>query len=793
MRILGQRPAVALTGILFALVGLVLAGGGAWLAYLGGTWAYLAIGAATLATGLLLLAGSAAAFPVFALAIVGTLAWAFLENGLAWWPMAARGDVIFLMGAWLVILGFLWPGRWMATAGTVAIALIVAGAAGVAAMVSGPEDLAGSLPTAASSAVPENRGGVADGDWGAYGRSNLGDRWSPLTEITPENVGQLQVAWHYHTGDLPQPGDPGETTFELTPLKIGDRVYICTPHDYAIALDAETGREIWRYDPKITVLSNLQHLTCRGVSYHTSANGGAAAGDGECPERIFLPTADARLIALDAATGKPCAGFGNAGAVDLWQGMPDPEEHAGMYYSTSPPVVTKQLVIIAGEVTDNFSTDEPSGVIRAYDVTTGRLVWNFDPGRPDRTEPIGPGEHYTRNSPNSWIVSSADEDLGLLYVPLGNPTPDQFGGARTPEMERFSSSIVALEIATGKLRWVYQTVHHDLWDMDVPAQPSLVDLDTATGKVPALVQPTKRGDIYVLDRRTGEPIVPAPEKAVPGGAAAGDRSSPTQPFSRLTLLRPPLREADMWGATLFDQLACRIQFKRLRYEGIFTPPSTRGTLVYPGNFGIIDWGGIAVDPVRQVAFANPSYFAFTSKLIPRAGEKAAGDGAETPNSGSDLQTSDETGTNPMHGAPYSVDMGPLVSPIGLPCQQPPWGYVAGLDLKSGTLVYRRKNGTVRDQSPVPLPFEMGVPSLGGPIMTAGGVAFLTSTLDYYIRGYDVTTGEELWRARLPAGGQATPITYRSPSGRQMVLAMAGGHGSLGTKTGDSIIAYALPR
>ncbi len=648
-----------------------------------------------------------------------------------------------------------------------------------------PHDITGSLPAAGTAPTPQNYAGVADGDWGAYGRSNYGDRWSPLADITPDNVAKLDVAWHYHTGDLPQPGDPGETTFELTPLKIADRVYICTPHDFAIALDAETGKEIWRYDPEITVQPNLQHLTCRGVSYHSAANGGEAATNGACPERIFLPTADARLIALDARTGQPCPGFGHAGAVDLWQGMPDPKAHAGMYYSTSPPVVTKRLVIIAGEVTDNFSTDEPSGVIRAYDVTTGKLVWNFDAGRPDVTTPIGPGESYTRNSPNSWIVSSADEALGMVYVPLGNPTPDQFGGHRTPEMERFSSSIVALDIETGALKWVYQTVHHDLWDMDVPAQPSLVDLDTANGKVPALVQPTKRGDIYVLDRRTGRPIVPAPEKPVPGGAAAGDRSSPTQPFSDLTFLTPPLKEADMWGATLFDQLACRILFKSLRYEGIFTPPSTQGSLVYPGNFGIIDWGGIAVDPVRQIAFGNPSYFAFTSKLIPRP-EGAA-------NAGSTAERSDESGTNPMHGAPYSVDMGPMVSPIGLPCQQPPWGYVAGVDLKSGKLVYRLKNGTVRDQSPVPLPFEMGVPSLGGPIMTAGGVAFLTSTLDYYIRGYDVTTGRELWKARLPAGGQATPITYRSPSGRQMVLAMAGGHGSLGTKTGDSIIAYALPK
>lgn len=794
MRYPRRRVLVVATAVVFALVGLALIGGGGWLAALGGSWAYAVIGIGTLLTGLLLLADRLTAFAVFALVILGTLAWALTERGFDWWPMAARGDVVFLLGAWLVVLGLLRPGRRLVAAGPVAVALVVAGGCGVYAMTRDLHDVAGTLPGPVAGAAAAPRGGFSDGDWPAWGGTDHGDRYSAVAEITPANADRLEVAWHYHTGDLPRQGDPGETTFELTPVKVGDRLYVCTPHDYAIALDAETGREIWRYDPKIEVRSNLQHLTCRGVSYHGPENGGAVAANGECPARIFLPTADARLIALDAATGAPCAGFGDGGAVDLWQGMPDPKGHAGMYYSTSPPVVTANLVIIAGEVTDNYSTDEPSGVIRAYDVVTGRLVWNFDPGRPDDTAPIGPGETYTRNSPNSWIVSAADEALGLVYVPLGNPTPDQFGGHRTAEMERFSSSIVALEIATGRLRWVYQTVHHDLWDMDVPAQPSLVDIDTAGGRVPALVQPTKRGDLYVLDRRTGAPIVPAPEKPVPQGAAPGDRTSPTQPFSALTLLPPPLVEADMWGATLFDQLACRIAFRQLRYDGIFTPPSLEGSLIYPGNFGIIDWGGIAVDPVRQVAFANPSYFAFYSRLIPRSPEEAARSGSEhTPSGGSDLEHSDETGTNPMHGTPYSVDMGPLVSPIGLPCQQPPWGYVAGVDLRSGAVVYRHRNGTVRDQSPVPLPFEMGVPSLGGPLVTAGGVAFLTSTLDYYIRAYDVTTGRELWKDRLPAGGQANTMTYRSPSGRQMVLAMAGGHGSLGTKTGDSIVAYALPR
>jgi quinoprotein glucose dehydrogenase len=661
-----------------------------------------------------------------------------------------------------------------------AAALVVAGLTGAAALLSDPHDLPGVLPQARASLGPD-RTGVADADWAAYGRSNLGDRFSPLAQITPANAAKLDVAWTYRTGDLKGPNDPSETTFELTPLKVGDTVYICTPHDWVIALDANTGKPRWKYDPRIAQAKNLQHLTCRGVSYRAAAPGAS----GDCAERLFLPTADARLIALDARTGRPCQRFGQGGAVDLWAGMP--ERQAGFYYSTSPPLVTAGLVIVAGEVTDNYSTNEPSGVIRAYDIDTGALVWNWDAGAPDRTAPLGPGEHYTRNSPNSWGAASADEALGLAYFPMGNQTPDQFGGFRQPTPERFNSAIVALDLATGKLAWVFQTVHHDLWDMDIGGQPSLVDLDTAQGRRPALVASTKRGDIYVLDRRTGAPIIPAPERPVPQGAAPGDRTSATQPFSALTFLpKRPLREADMWGATLFDQLACRIAFKSLRYDGIFTPPSVQGSLVYPGNFGVFDWGGVAVDPQRQVAFVNPDYFAFVSKLIPRAAA-GAGSGAGPPGASS------EGGGNPMYGSPYAVELHAFTSPLGLPCQAPPWGYVAGVDLKAGKVAWMHRNGTVRDSSPLPLPFRMGVPSLGGPIITAGGVAFLSGTLDSYLRAYEVTTGRQLWQARLPAGAQTTPMTYLAPDGRQMVLVAAGGHGTLKTRPGDYLIAYALPR
>jgi quinoprotein glucose dehydrogenase len=633
------------------------------------------------------------------------------------------------------------------------------------------------LSTEAAAEVAPDALGVPPGDWHAYGRTAYGDRYSPLDQITTANVAQLEVAWIYHTGDLRRPTDPEETTYEVTPLKVGELLYLCTPHNFVIALDAGSGEERWRFDPRVSDNINRQHLTCRGVSYHEAEN----APEGEaCARRIFMPTADARLLALDAATGEPCRSFGEDGAVNLWANMPNLKP--GFYYSTSPPPVTRDLVIIGGAVNDNVSTSEPSGVIRAYDVRTGALVWNWDPGNPDATQPIAEDATYTPSSPNSWSIFSVDEALGMVYLPMGNEPPDQWGAERDRRTTgRFSSSVVALDLASGQVRWVFQTVRHDLWDYDVPAQPSLIDLTIEGQTVPALVQPTKQGDVYVLDRRTGEPILPVSEVPAPQGAVGPDVAAPTQPASALSFNPPPLTERDMWGATPLDQLACRIQFRRLRYEGRYTPPSLEGSIVYPGNFGVFNWGGVAVDPVRQVMFTTPAYLAFTSRLIPRedATTSYVSDGAP--------------GLNENYGAPFAVELKPFLSPVGLPCEAPPWGYVAGADLRTGEIVWRHKNGTVRDRAPVPLPLEMGVPDLGGPLMTAGGVALMSGTLDYYARAYDVTTGAKLWEARLPAGGQATPMTYLAPDGRQMVVVVAGGHGSLGTKAGDAIIAYALPR
>jgi quinoprotein glucose dehydrogenase len=792
-----KRPPVPILAIAIALglLGLANLAGGIWLLSLGGSAYYAATGAALFATAVLLWLRRPLALHLFAGLILVTLIWAVWEIGWDWWKLVPRGDLLFPSGVLLLLPlvtrhlrdgGGAAAPAWRRSAGPLALSMVAACIVAVAAMATS-DDQHGRLPGARRE-VAADYGGVAQGDWAAYGRSWSGDKWSPLDQITPGNVKQLRVAWHVHTGDLKRPGDPEETTYEVTPIKVGDTVYVCTPHNIVLALDAETGATRWRFDPHIAVPAQLQHLSCRGVSFHDAAGQPARVGQ-ECMQRILMATNDARLMALDARTGRPCRGFGRDGQVDTLAGMPPHER--GWYQFTSAPLVARDLVVLGGSIYDNKSIHMPSGVIRAYDVRDGRLVWNFDPGNPGDTAPIKPGQRYSVSSPNSWSTSAADPALGLIYVPMGMGAIDQWGGNRPPTTERFATSILALDIATGQPRWMFQTVHHDLWDMDVPAQPVLVDLDIpGQGLVPALVQSTKTGNIFVLDRRTGAPLHPVAERPAPQGGAPGERLSPTQPYSAVTMMPPRARERDMWGATMLDQLACRISFRRLRYDGPFTPPSIRGSLVYPGNFGVMDWGGMAIDPERQIAFAHPNHMAFVDRLVPR---HLAGGDRKGPSGGSDLRGSAEHGYNPNRGAPFAVDLNPFLSPLGLPCQAPPWGYVAGLDLVSGKVVYQRKNGTVRDQTPIPLPFKMGVPTLGGPVVTRGGLAFMSSTIDDYVRAYDVTTGDVLWRARLPAGGQATPMTYRSPaSGRQFVVVVAGGHSSLGTKLGDSIIAYALP-
>lgn len=782
-----SRWLVIITALFALLTGLYLLIGGIWLVAIGGSWYYPIAGIVMLLTAALVWRGKRSALVLYGAFLLCTMIWSVWEVGFDFWALTPRCDILVFFGIWL-ILPFIW--RRLATPSSLAVptlgvSLVVSGIILGWAIFNDPQEINGTLSNDTTSATQQTST-VADGDWPAYGRTQEGQRYSPLKQINDTNVHQLKEAWRFRTGDLKTASDPVEITDEVTPIKIRDTLYLCTPHQRLFALDAATGKEKWSFDPQLKTDPSFQHVTCRGVSYHEATPENAPADVvADCPHRILLPVNDGRLFALNADTGKLCETFANKGVLNLQTNMP--VTTPGMYEPTSPPVVTDKVIVIAGAVTDNFSTREPSGVIRGFDVNTGKLVWAFDPGAKDPNAIPADEHHFTLNSPNSWAPASYDAKLDLVYLPMGVTTPDIWGGNRTPEQERYASSIVALNASTGKLAWSYQTVHHDLWDMDMPAQPTLADIKDKNGNIiPAIYAPAKTGNIFVLDRRTGKPIVQAPEKPVPQGAAKGDHVSPTQPFSDLTF-RPAkkLTGADMWGATMYDQLVCRVMFHRLRYDGIFTPPSEQGTLVFPGNLGMFEWGGISIDPQRQVAIANPMALPFVSRLVPRG----PGNPMEPPKDAKGSGT--ESGIQPQYGVPYGVTLNAFLSPFGLPCKQPAWGYISALDLKTNQVVWKKRIGTVRDSSPVPLPFRMGMPMLGAPISTAGNVLFIGATADNYLRAYNMSNGKKLWEARLPAGGQATPMTYEV-NGKQYVLIAAGGHGSFGTKLGDYIIAWALP-
>lgn len=779
--------ALKTTAILFILIGLALAVGGGQLILLDGSAYYLICGLAFVLTAILLFLKNRAALHVYALIVIVSLGWAIWEVGLDWWQLGPRGGLIILLGLWLMTpwirnpLGFRSPSgmRYGATSVPLAFCLVLSLAVAILSMFLDPYDRSGDLPDQVAIAAPKLGGDVAPGDWDQYGRTPYGQRYSPLDQINLDNISDLKEVWRFQTGDVKLPDDVGETTYQVTPLKVANTLFLCTPHNLAIALNATTGKEVWRFDAKPGMNPDRQHQTCRGVSYYKDQ---AAPAGSPCAERVYLPTSDARLIALDAGNGQVCRNFAEDGTLHLQAGMKyNPN---GYYYSTSPPAIVGNKIIIGGAVNDNYSTTEQSGVIRAFDVNSGKLLWNWDSGNPTATQPIQPGETYTTNSPNSWSVFSVDADLGLVYVPLGNQTPDQLGMGRSDNVEKYSSSIVALDINTGADKWVKQFVHHDLWDMDVPAQPVLIDLTRPDKSVVlALVGPTKQGDVYVLDRRTGEPIFPITDEPAPGGAIPEDRTAPMQPTSAISFKPPKLAESDMWGVTMFDQMVCRIRYHQYHYQGRYTPPSLAGSIIYPGNFGTFNWGSVAVDPERQVMFGMPTYLAFVSQLVPRADVPPKGEGDK----------GNEQGLNRNEGSPYAVKMQPFLGPLGVPCQAPPWGTVAGVDLTTGKTAYQHRNGTVYDMTPLPLPFKVGVPGIGGPIITKGGLAFLGAAVDDYLRAYNLTNGQQVWEARLPAGGQATPMTYAVDDGRQFVVMVAGGHGSIGTKPGDYVIAYALPR
>lgn len=622
------------------------------------------------------------------------------------------------------------------------------------------------------------------GDWPHYGGDPGGLRFSELTQITRENVKQLDVAWTYRHGDISDGSDgTTRTSFNATPLEVDGTLYFCTGFNRVIAVDAETGEERWAFDPdqQLQKIRGPYPRVCRGVAHWRDSR----ARGGACAARVFTGTLDSQLIALDAATGRPCAGFGREGRVTLREGI---DAEPWEYYPTSPPLAVRDVVVVGALVADNLRVDAPAGVVRAFDARTGALRWAWDPIPPgfrgvvrgERT-----AEGFTRGTPNVWSILSADPARGLVFVPTGNAAPDYFAAVRGA-LDRYASSTVALDAGTGEVVWSFQTVHHDVWDYDVASQPTLFTFDGASGPVPAVAQATKMGHVFLLDRTTGRPLFPYEERNVPQDAVAGERLSPTQPFpTHIPPLHPhTLSPDDAFGFTPWDRGRCRELIARHRSDGIFTPASLEGSIQYPGSAGGANWGGVSIDPGAQVLYVNQTRFPMVATLIPRAEYEALPD--KTAVYPSELY--------PMSGAPYALRREPLLSPLGAPCNPPPWGTLTAVDLRGGEVLWEVPLGTTRDQAPFPiwwLQGEVGSPNLGGPITTAGGLVFIGATTDKYLRAFDAGTGELLWSHRLPFTANATPITYRlRREGRQYVVVAAGGHGW--SEPGDALVAFALP-
>tara|TARA_B100000378_G_scaffold277177_1_gene276842 strand:+ start:49952 stop:52315 length:2364 start_codon:yes stop_codon:yes gene_type:complete len=772
-----------LLAILVLLLGISLIWIGAQLLLAGGSPYYVAGSLAFIAVAGLLWRQSARALYVYAAIWTLSLAWSVWEAGFAFWPLLGRMGLLTVIGIWLLTP---WVRR---SLGVVPVTRISGGLLGVALLgllaglswtfwndrITGGTDLAGLAGAPAS---------ARDGEWHHYGNLQAGRRFSPLDQITPANVGALQEVWRYSTGREPN-GQPAP--FQATPLMVDDRLYVCTGYNDVIALDPESGKQIWRFEAHADA-TGVFGQTCRGVTYFAAPD--AAAGE-SCAARIYTATIDSRLIALDAQTGQPCTDFGKEGEVDLLRGMS--KAPPGYYHVSSPPTLVSGKLVIGGWVTDGQMVGEPSGVIRAYDAITGKLAWAWDMGAPDRMGEPAPGETYTPGTPNSWSVMSADEELGMVYVPMGNATPDYTGLHRTPEMERYSTSVVALDAETGRPRWHFQTAHHDIWDYDVGSQPVLFDLPDGR---PALLQPTKRGELFMLDRRTGEPIAEVAELPVTPSKADGDRASPTQPFSvgLPSFEGPRPSERSMWGMALVDQAWCRLKFRQARFDGHMTPIETdRASIIWPGSLGGNNWGSIAVDPVRGIAFVNSSHVLNYNRLIPR--EEADRIGLKPV-----AVPSYENVAGPVAqtGTPYAASVAPFLSLLVAPCTEPPYGLVSAVDLVSGKLLWQKPFGTARDSGPLMMPLgipiPMGVPNIGGGVVTGSGLAFIGATQEHMIRAYELRSGKELWHGRLPAGGNATPMTYWSDrSGRQFVVIAAGGHGGILSGYSNELIAYALPQ
>lgn len=828
------------TGIVTAILGSAMAVGGGWLISLGGSWYYLLAGLGLLVAGVQLFRGQRSGAWCYWAVLIATILWTLWESGMDYWGWIPRDGLLVLLGIAVALsMPKLYP-RSTRTLGiglASALGLIFVGAFGLAFVphnvyrsgqsLANANDTNGDRISATKSVLTQPADAPDDADWGAYGRSNAATRYSPLSQITPANVSQLKQSWIFHTGDLPKTRYGAETT----PLKIGDRLYLCTARNILIALDASSGQQLWRFDPKVQTQSIPYTAACRGVAFYATPAPAAVAvthepaisvaadensqavsaplqtmpshiaaapgAPGACDRRIIEGTLDGRLIAVNADTGKPCADFGQQGEVDITQGMG--ETPPGYVAITSAPTIVRGVVITGHQVLDGQRRWAPSGVILGYDAITGNLRWAWDMVNPDRSGMPPKDETFARGTPNMWTTASGDEELGLVYLPLGAPAGQYLSASRRPAENTYSDSLVALDVTTGKPVWHFQSQQHGVWDYDLGSQGSLVDFPTADGPVPALILPTKQGDMYVLDRRTGNPLTGIEQRPVPGGGVEPDQRTATQSFSAFhTLRKNDLTERNMWGLTPIDQLACRIQFRQANYQGVYTPPSSeRPWIEYPGYNGGSDWGGIAIDPRRGVIVANYNDIPNYDQMVARAEAQKAG-WKPRDEDDSDNKAGPETTGFAQLDTPYgyTINAGWRMAVTAMPCKEPPYGGIRAIDLKTGKTLWDRPLGTARRNGPFGLsshmPFNIGTPNNGGSVVTASGLVFVAAATDDLIRAIDLKTGETLWTAELPAGGQATPIIYRE-NNREYLAIMAAGHHFMETPEGDALVAYALPK
>ncbi|MGB9512532.1 MAG: pyrroloquinoline quinone-dependent dehydrogenase [Candidatus Acidiferrum sp.] len=604
-----------------------------------------------------------------------------------------------------------------------------------------------------------------DSGWPTYGDDPGGTRYSPAKQINRDTVTHLEIAWTFRTGALGHDEElDHKAAFEATPILVDGKLFLSTPYDHVFALDPVAGSKIWEFDPKLELPYGASEVTSRGVSAWQEAS---AKANQPCALRIFIGTLDARLIALDGATGKPCNDFGSDGEIDLTTGVKlrDP----GDYQVTSAPAIYQDLVITGSSIGDNRAVTLERGVVRAYDVRSGHLRWTWDPIAPwaNQTNPrTGAG--------NAWSTLSVDAEHGLVFIPTGSASPDYYGGIRKGD-DKWADSVVALKASTGEFVWGFQVVHHDLWDYDVASQPTLFTWKDGT---PAIAITTKMGRVFVLNRLTGAPLFPVHEQAAPKSDIPGEDSSPTQPISTISLLPETLSRGDVWGKDAQDRQWCEDKLKGAKIGEVFTPPSLQGTMVYPGNVGGVNWGSAAYESQHHLLIVDTNNVAFYVKLIPRDKFQDA----RTNASDSDRLHGEFARQT---GAPFGMYRTPFLSPSGLPCTAPPWGSVAAVNLFTGEKAWTSPLGTSITGK------ATGTLTLGGPMITAGGLVFTAAAMDNFLRAFNSDTGQEIWMYELPAGGQATPMTY-AINGKQYLVIAAGGHGKLGTKQGDYVIAFALP-